>query len=29
MSSFIHVHDFDIYNDIAYDKVLDKKYYGI
>lgn len=29
MSSFINVHVFDIYNDIAYDKVLDKKYYGI
>lgn len=31
MSSFIHVHVFDIYlyNDIACDKVLNKKYDGI
>lgn len=29
MLFFIYVYVFDIYNDIVYDKVLDKKYYGI
>lgn len=29
MLFFINVYVFDIYNDIVYDKVLDKKYYGI
>lgn len=29
MSAFIHAHVFDIYGDHAYNKSLDKKYYGI